>query len=98
VTGIPHTNTKGPKADPRTLPPTTIRAKAKEFATQEVAAQKEEFRSLGIMADWDNEKATYRTLGMPRVARSSLSDSSNAIRPAVRDAPAEGISEDGRPG
>ncbi|KAF9652680.1 isoleucyl-tRNA synthetase [Thelephora ganbajun] len=49
-------------ADPHTLPPATIRAKAKEFAIQEVAAQKEEFKSLGIMADWDNEKATYRTL------------------------------------
>ncbi|KAF9787854.1 tRNA synthetases class I-domain-containing protein [Thelephora terrestris] len=50
------------RADPHTLAPTTIRDKAREFAIQEVAAQKEEFRSLGIMADWDNEQATYRTL------------------------------------
>ena len=57
------------KVDSCTLPPTTIRAKAREFAIQEVAVQKEEFRSLGIMADWDNENATYRTLGMFLAAR-----------------------------
>lgn len=51
-----------------------IRAKAREFAIQEVAAQKEEFRSLGIMADWDNEKTTYRTLGTPLITRSPSSD------------------------
>jgi hypothetical protein len=85
----------GLKADPNALQPSTIRDKARGFAIQEVAAQKEEFRSLGIMADWDNEKATYRTLGASQGAHLRTSSSFAVTRSAVRDAPIKGIPEDG---
>lgn len=51
------------ESDPHSLPRTVIRAKAMEFAKKEIQVQKEEFCELGIMADWDSQSATYRTLG-----------------------------------
>lgn len=55
--------TRSQQKDPWTLPPSTIRAEAKKYAQKEVVKQREEFRKLGIMADWENEAATYRTIG-----------------------------------
>jgi isoleucyl-tRNA synthetase len=49
--------------DPLTLPPRTVRTEARSYAEKEVSKQKEEFRKLGVMADWENHDATYRTLG-----------------------------------
>jgi isoleucyl-tRNA synthetase len=51
------------KSDPHSLPASVIRSKAAEFAKNEIQVQKEEFRQLGIMADWDSSQFTYRTLG-----------------------------------
>ncbi|KII91192.1 hypothetical protein PLICRDRAFT_37894 [Plicaturopsis crispa FD-325 SS-3] len=45
----------------RLLPPSTIRAAAKATAEREIAIQRDEFRRLGIMADW-SQGSTYRTL------------------------------------
>ncbi|KAJ8514839.1 hypothetical protein ONZ45_g7687 [Pleurotus djamor] len=43
------------------LSPTEIRHAAAETAKREVESQKEQFKQLGIMADWSQE-STYRTL------------------------------------
>ncbi|KAI0336726.1 isoleucyl-tRNA synthetase [Cubamyces sp. BRFM 1775] len=43
------------------LTPSQIRGEAEKFARSEVASQMEQFRQLGIMADWSPE-TTYRTL------------------------------------
>ncbi|KAI0777213.1 isoleucyl-tRNA synthetase [Trametes elegans] len=43
------------------LTPSQIRDEAEKFARKEVASQMEQFRQLGIMADWSPE-STYRTL------------------------------------
>jgi isoleucyl-tRNA synthetase len=51
------------KKDPLALPASTIRSAANSTAIREIASQKEQFRQLGIMADW-NDNTTYRTLGM----------------------------------
>ncbi|KAJ3729726.1 isoleucyl-tRNA synthetase [Lentinula raphanica] len=48
--------------DPSHVPPSTIRSAAHAVAIREVASQKEQFRQFGIMADWDDNKSTYRTL------------------------------------
>jgi isoleucyl-tRNA synthetase len=48
--------------DPLSLPPTTVRDEARTFAHSQVDSQRDAFRKLGIMADWHNSKATYRTL------------------------------------
>ena len=50
------------------------------------------------MADWDNEKATYRTLGTSLIAYVILSRLFTGVRLTVRDAPTEGVPEDGRQG
>ena len=50
------------KKDSLTLPANVIRSTAHSTATKSVASQKEQFRQLGIMADW-NDNSTYRTLG-----------------------------------
>lgn len=55
------------KSDPHSLPISVIRAKAMEFAKNEIEVQKEEFSQLGIMADWHSQLMTYRTLGIPHV-------------------------------
>jgi isoleucyl-tRNA synthetase len=49
--------------DHRTIPPEEIRSLANDTAVQAVESQKNEFRELGIMADWDATDSTYRTLG-----------------------------------
>lgn len=60
------------KSDPHSLPRSVIRSKAMEFAKKEIQVQKEEFCELGIMADWNSQSATYRTLGMVRVGWSEF--------------------------
>jgi isoleucyl-tRNA synthetase len=45
------------------MPPSEIRARARAYAEGQIESQKAEFRQLGVMADWDNPDATYRTLG-----------------------------------
>ncbi|KAI0659363.1 isoleucyl-tRNA synthetase [Cubamyces menziesii] len=47
--------------DVNQLTPSQIRGEAEKFARSEVASQMEQFRQLGIMADWSPE-TTYRTL------------------------------------
>lgn len=59
------------KKDPLTLAPHTIRFAANATATREIASQREQFRKLGIMADWSSS-STYRTLGMQIHVRSLL--------------------------
>lgn len=44
-------------------PASLIRDGAKATALREVASQRDQFKTLGIMADWDSERHTYRTLG-----------------------------------
>jgi isoleucyl-tRNA synthetase len=46
---------------PHDTPAVVIREAAKYTALSEVESQKEQFRSLGIMADWDSMENTYRT-------------------------------------
>jgi len=41
-----------------------IRAAAFKTASKEIESQKAQFRTLGIMADWDSQERTYRTLGV----------------------------------
>lgn len=36
---------------------------ARKTAFEAIAIQKKEMRALGVMADWDNLDATYRTMG-----------------------------------
>lgn len=49
--------------DHRSIAPEQIRSLANATAVQAVKSQKDEFRELGIMADWDGMDSTYRTLG-----------------------------------
>ncbi|KAL7420686.1 isoleucine-tRNA ligase [Cryptotrichosporon argae] len=44
------------------LDPLNVRSTARNYALEAIEIQKEEMRSLGIMADWDAEKGVYRTL------------------------------------
>lgn len=52
-----------------TLSPTEIRIAARRTALQQIDIQREEFRQLGVMADWDGDssldsgRGIYRTLG-----------------------------------
>ncbi|KAI9508081.1 isoleucyl-tRNA synthetase [Russula earlei] len=48
--------------DHRAISPEEIRSLANLTAVEAVESQKNEFRELGIMADWDGTDATYRTL------------------------------------
>ena len=48
---------------PHDTPPVVIREAARTTALKEMDSQKEQFRALGIMADWDSKVNTYRTLG-----------------------------------
>ncbi|KAJ4468812.1 tRNA synthetases class I-domain-containing protein [Lentinula aciculospora] len=48
--------------DSSTVPPSSIRAAAHAVAIREISSQKEQFRQFGIMADWDDDASTYRTL------------------------------------
>jgi isoleucyl-tRNA synthetase len=41
----------------------SVRTEARKFALQAIDVQKDEFRKLGIMADWDAEGGVYRSLG-----------------------------------
>jgi isoleucyl-tRNA synthetase len=48
---------------PHDTPVVVIRKSAEATALREIDSQKEQFRSLAIMADWDSKEHTYRTLG-----------------------------------
>ena len=48
---------------PHETPAVVIRAAARSTAIAEIESQKEQFRALAIMADWDSKQNTYRTLG-----------------------------------
>ncbi|KIJ34831.1 hypothetical protein M422DRAFT_233237 [Sphaerobolus stellatus SS14] len=50
------------KTTHHSVPAEQIRKVAKETAEYEISVQKAEFRKLGVMADWDGEGGTYRTL------------------------------------
>ena len=50
--------------DPLVNPASEIRRAAKATALREINSQREQFRLLGIMADWDSKESTYRTFGM----------------------------------
>ncbi|KAF8512558.1 tRNA synthetases class I-domain-containing protein [Hysterangium stoloniferum] len=50
------------KANHRRVPATKIREIARKTALHEISVQKAEFQQLGIMADWNNDEATYRTM------------------------------------
>ena len=50
--------------DPLVTPASEIRRVAKATALREINSQREQFRPLGIMADWDSKERTYRTFGM----------------------------------
>ncbi|KAF9523263.1 tRNA synthetases class I-domain-containing protein [Crepidotus variabilis] len=62
--GLPIENKamKDLKQDPLETPPEVVRDTAKSTALREITSQKEQFRTLGIMADWDCKERTYRTL------------------------------------
>lgn len=45
-----------------TLSPTAVRSHARQTATEAIAMQKEEFRALAVMADWDDGAGTYVTM------------------------------------
>ncbi|KZS97143.1 isoleucyl-tRNA synthetase [Sistotremastrum niveocremeum HHB9708] len=49
------------KATHKTVSPVEIRSAARKVANREIERQRNEFRQLGIMADWSDE-GTYRTL------------------------------------
>lgn len=41
----------------------SVRQEARKFALEAVDVQKEEFKRLGVMADWDGKDGVYRSLG-----------------------------------
>ncbi|WOO76802.1 Isoleucine--tRNA ligase [Vanrija pseudolonga] len=44
------------------LDPISVRTEAKKFALEAIDIQKDEFKQLGVMADWNNDKGVYRTI------------------------------------
>ena len=50
--------------DPLITPASEIRRAARATALREINSQREQFRQLGIMADWDSKEKTYRTFGI----------------------------------
>lgn len=59
----PDVLTRLSKKDSCSVDPATIRQAANATALREIASQKKQFWSFGVMADWDSNEATYRTLG-----------------------------------
>jgi isoleucyl-tRNA synthetase len=45
------------------LSPLEVRNVARKTAMEAIQDQREEFRQLGVMADWNSETETYRTMG-----------------------------------
>ncbi|WWC70979.1 uncharacterized protein I206_104932 [Kwoniella pini CBS 10737] len=45
------------------MQPTQVREEARRVALEAINIQKNEIKDLGVMADWEGEKGTYRTLG-----------------------------------
>ena len=45
------------------VPASTIREAARSTAMREIASQKTQYKPFGIMADWNQDASTYRTLG-----------------------------------
>ncbi|KAI0053136.1 isoleucyl-tRNA synthetase [Auriscalpium vulgare] len=60
--GLPIENKALQGHDHGSLSAAKIRSLANDTAASAVQGQKQVFRELGIMADWDNEEGTYRTL------------------------------------
>lgn len=50
-----------PGKSPAAIPPIDMRPAARQYALKQASSQREEFKLLGIMADWSQEM-TYRTL------------------------------------
>lgn len=44
------------------MSPSAVRETARTTAAEAIEMQKEEFRSLAVMADWDNPKGVYITM------------------------------------
>lgn len=55
-----------------TMQPSAVRARARQTAEDAIRIQKEEFRALAIMADWDNEDGVYITMSMSLNALKSV--------------------------
>ncbi|KAH9477821.1 Isoleucine--tRNA ligase, mitochondrial [Psilocybe cubensis] len=62
--GLPIENKamKEMKRSPLNTPASVIRNAAKETALREIDSQRNQFRPLAVMADWDSQERTYRTL------------------------------------
>ncbi|KAF8157025.1 tRNA synthetases class I-domain-containing protein [Crassisporium funariophilum] len=69
--GLPIENKalKDMKRDSLDTPASVIRQAAETTALREIESQREQFRLLGIMADWDSKETTYRTLDRHYVMR-----------------------------
>lgn len=52
----------GIKRSPLDTPASVIRKAAKDTALREIDSQRMQFRPLAVMADWDSQERTYRTL------------------------------------
>jgi isoleucyl-tRNA synthetase len=44
------------------MSPSAVRETARTTAAEAIEMQKEEFRSLAVMADWDNPEGVYITM------------------------------------
>ena len=44
------------------MSPSAVRETARSTAAEAIEMQKEEFRSLAVMADWDNPEGIYITM------------------------------------
>lgn len=44
------------------MSPSAVRETARRTAAEAIEMQKEEFRSLAVMADWDNPEGIYITM------------------------------------
>jgi isoleucyl-tRNA synthetase len=50
-----------------------VRQIARKTALEAIDAQKMEMKDIGVMADWDSETGTYRTMGTPVYVEANLS-------------------------
>lgn len=47
-----------------TMDPTAVRDRARQTAEEAISIQKEEFKALAIMADWENPGGVYITMSV----------------------------------
>lgn len=59
---IEHKSLKSLGKSHLALTPKSIREAARKTANQAIDVQRKEFQALGVMADWENADATYRTM------------------------------------